>query len=124
MAKNDVTVPLGIPEVEVVKTEINKRGELIITIRSTKKGTNCRWCGNWITKPHGHDKWVEVRHLSVFGRPTYLRYQPRRYRCESCEEKPTTTQELDWHEKGSPNTIAYDDHVLLQLVGRLARPHP
>jgi transposase len=116
MAKAEVRVPLGIPEVRVLKTEINEQGELIITIESTKKGTNCRWCGNWITKSHGYDKWVEVRHLSVFGRPTYLRYRPRRYRCEKCEEKPTTTQRIEWHEKGSPNTMAYDDHILLQLV--------
>ena len=116
MAKAEVTVPLGIPEVRVLKTEINKKGELIITIESTKKGTNCHWCGNWITKSHGYDKWVEVRHLSVFGRPTYLRYRPRRYRCEKCEQRPTTTQRLEWHENGSPNTMAYDDHILLQLV--------
>ena len=116
MAKAEVTVPLGIPEVRVLKTEINKKGELIITIESTKKGTTCRWCGNWITKSHGYDKWVQVRHLSVFGRPTYLRYRPRRYRCEQCEQKPTTTQRLEWQENGSPNTMAYDDHILLQLV--------
>ena len=116
MAKAEVTVPLGIPEVRVLKTEINEKGELIITIESTKKGTNCHWCGNWITKSHGYDKWVEVRHLSVFGRPTYLRYRPRRYRCEKCEQRPTTTQRLEWHENGSPNTMAYDDHILLQLV--------
>ena len=112
----EITVPLGIPEIRVLKTEINKRGELIITVESTKKGTNCRWCGNWITKSHGYDKWVKVRHLPVFGRPTYLRYRPKRYRCEKCEQRPTTTQELEWHEKGSPNTMSYDDHILLQLV--------
>ena len=117
MAKEaEITVPLGIPEIRVLKTEINKRGELIITVESTKKGTNCRWCGNWITKSHGYDKWVKVRHLPVFGRPTYLRYRPKRYRCEKCEQRPTTTQELEWHEKGSPNTMSYDDHILLQLV--------
>lgn len=116
MSKAEVSVPLGIPDVRVLKTERNKQGGLIITIESTTKGTNCRWCGNWITKSHGYDKWVQVRHLSVFGRPTYLRYRPRRYRCEKCEQKPTTTQRLAWHEKGSPNTMAYDDHILLQLV--------
>jgi transposase len=71
MAKADVTIPLGIPDVRVVKTEINKREEVIITIESTKKGTNCRWCGQWTTKSHGYDQWVEKRHLPVFGRPTY-----------------------------------------------------
>ena len=116
MAKAEVTIPLGIPDVRVLKTEISKRGEVVITIESTKEGTTCHWCGRWITKSHGHDKWVQVRHLPVFGRPTYLRYRPKRYQCEACEKKPTTTQRLDWHEKGSPHTIAYDEHILLQLV--------
>jgi len=116
MANTEVTIPLGIPGVQVLKTEFNKRGDLIITIESTKKGTNCRWCGKWCTKSHGYDKWVQLRHLPVFGRETYLRYRPRRYRCESCEKRPTTTQSLDWHEQGSPNTMAFEDHILLQLV--------
>jgi len=117
MAKEaEITIPLGIPEIRVLKTEINKEGDVIITVESTKTGTNCRWCENWITKSHGNDNWVKVRHLPVFGRPTYLRYRPKRYRCEKCEKKPTTTQRLEWHEKGSPNTMTYDDHILLQLV--------
>jgi transposase len=116
MAKAEVTIPLGIPDVRVLKTEMTKRGEVVITIESTKKGTNCRWCGCWITKSHGYDDWVKVRHLPVFGRPTYLRYQPRRYQCDRCEKKPTTTQRLAWHEQGSPHTRAYDEHLLCQLV--------
>jgi transposase len=112
----EITIPLGIPDVRVLKTEINKKGELIITIESTKKGTSCHWCGKRTTKFHGHDDWVEIRHLPVFGRPSYLRYRPKRYRCESCEGKPTTTQRLEWHEVGSQNTIAYENHTLLQLV--------
>jgi transposase len=116
MAKADVTIPLGIPDVRVLKTEITKRGEVVITIESTKEGTTCRWCGRWITKSHGYDKWVQERHLPVFGRPTYLRYRPKRYQCEECEKQPTTTQRLDWHEKGSPHTMVYDEHLLLQLV--------
>ena len=59
---------------------------------------------------------VRVRHLPVFGRPTYLRYRPKRYQCEECKKKPTTTQRLDWQEKGSAHTSAYDEHILLQLV--------
>jgi transposase len=116
MAKTDVTVPLGIPNVRVLKTEINKRGEVIITIESTKKGTNCHWCGQWATKSHGYDKWVQKRHLPVLGHPTYLRYRPKRYQCDHCEKKPTTTQRLDWQENDSPNTMAYDEYILLQIV--------
>jgi len=117
MSKAQVSVPLDIPDVRVLKTEISPRGELIITIESTKAGTVCRRCGRWIDQFHGHDDWVTVRHLPVFGRPSYLRYRPRRYQCLTCEDRPTTTQRLDWHDANSPHTFTYDEHLLLQMVG-------
>jgi transposase len=116
MARAQVTVPLDIPDVRVLKTEINKVGELIITIESTKEGTTCRQCGREVRKRHGYDEWTIIRHLPVFGRPSYLRYRPRRYQCLECEGHPTTTQRLDWRESNSPHSMAYDDHLLLQLV--------
>jgi len=117
MSRAQVTVPLDIPDVRVIRTEMNQRGELIITIESTKGGVTCRRCGRWTSKFHGHDDWVTVRHLPVLGRPSYLRYRPKRYQCQECTERPTTTERLDWHESNSPHTFALDDHLLLQLVG-------
>jgi len=116
MAKAEITIPLGIPDVGVLQTSLNERGEIIITIESTKTGTPCRKCGKWITKLHGRDEWVTIRHLPAFGRPTYLRYRPSRYQCLDCEGHPTTTQSLDWHDANSPHSFSYDNHILLQLV--------
>jgi transposase len=114
MSKAQVTVPLDIPDVKVLKTEVTKDGVLLITVESLKKGTHCRLCGRWIEKSHGQDDWVTVRHLPVFGRPSYLRYRPKRYDCGDC--KASTTQRLSWQESNSPNSMAFDDHVLLHLV--------
>jgi transposase len=116
MAKAQITIPLGIPDVRVLQTSTGERGEIIITIESTKAGTRCHKCGKWITKLHGRDEWVMIRHLPVFGRPTYLRYRPNRYRCQDCEGHPTTTQALEWQDANSPHSFAYDEHILLQLV--------
>jgi transposase len=116
MAKTEVTIPLGIPDVRVLKSETGERGEIIITIESIKTGTVCRKCGKWITKLHGQDAWITIRHLPVFGRPSFLRYRPKRYQCSDCEGQPTTTQSLEWHEANSPHSYAYDNHILLQLV--------
>ena len=116
MAKTEVTIPLGIPEVRVLKSEAGERGEIIITIESTKAGTSCRQCGKWITKVHGQDEWVTIRHLPVFGRPSFLRYRPKRYQCQDCTGHPTTTERLEWHDSNSPHSFAYDNQVLLQLV--------
>jgi transposase len=116
MAKTQVTIPLGIPDVRVLQTSAGERGEIIITIESTQAGTQCRKCGKWLTKLHGCDEWVTIRHLPVFGRPSYLRYRPKRYQCQDCEGHPTTTEKLDWQDANSPHSFAYDNHVLLQLV--------
>jgi transposase len=116
MKRAQVTVPLDIPDVRVLSTEINKVGELIITIESSKEGTICHQCGREIRKRHGYDEWTILRHLPVFGRPSYLRYRPRRYQCLECEGHPTTTQRVDWRESNSPHSMVYDDHLLLQLV--------
>ena len=116
MTKAEITIPLGIPDVRILQTSTGERGEIIITIESTKAGTRCRKCGNWITKQHGRDEWVTIRHLPVFGRPTYLRYRPNRYQCQDCAGHPTTTQGLEWHDANSPHSFVYDDHILLQLV--------
>src|SRR3970282_1909921 len=116
MKRAQVMVPLDIPDVRVLSTEINKVGELIITIESSKEGAICRQCGREIRKRHGYDEWTIIRHLPVFGRPSYLRYRPRRYQCLECEGQPTTTQRLDWRESNSPHSMMYDDHLLLQLV--------
>ena len=116
MKRAQVTVPLDIPDVRVLSTEINKVGELIITIESSKEGTICRQCGREIRKRHGYDEWTLIRHLPVFGRASYLRYRPRRYECIECEGHPTTTQRVEWRESNSPHSMVYDDHLLLQLV--------
>ena len=61
MTKAQITIPLDIPDVRVLQTSVSERGEIIITIESTKAGTRCRQCGKWITKLHGRDEWVTIR---------------------------------------------------------------
>lgn len=105
-----------LPEVEVLEISTNQARGLIITVKSTKERAVCRKCGQEITNFHGHDDWIELRHLSILGRPVYIRLQPKRYRCWRCDKHPTTTQRLSWYEPKSTCTKAYEDHILLQLV--------
>lgn len=116
MREAQITIPLGIPNVRVIRTDINESGEYIITIESANKGTSCCKCGRHITKLHGHDEWVTIRHLPVFGVRSYLRYRPQRFQCLYCSGNPTTTEKLEWHDARSPHSYAYDNHILLQLV--------
>lgn len=113
---NDIIIPLDIPDVEVEKMEIKQNGDIIITVRSTAKGTKCYKCGNNIYKNHGYDKEIVLRHLSILGKRTFICIRPARFQCPYCDNNPTTTQKLSWYNPRSPHTKAYEEHVLLCLV--------
>jgi transposase len=116
MSTAQITIPLDIPDIKVLQTQMTEHGEFLITVESTLSSARCHRCGREIRQLHGRDQWVSVRHLPILGRPVYLRYRPKRYRCDDCEGHPTTTQQLAWHEPNSPQTTAYDRHLLLQMV--------
>lgn len=110
-----ISIPLGIPDVEVLRVEQNERGDYIVTVESTQIGTNCQYCGRKITKSNGHGRWIQLRHLPILGHRVYIRFRPQQYQCPHCDDK-ITTQTLDWYEAKSPHTQAYDHHLMLQLI--------
>ena len=114
-SRNLITFPLDIPEVEVIRVEMNERGDYIVTVESTRNSAVCQDCGGQITKPNGDGREIGLRHLPILGHRLYIRLRPKRYECSHCNGK-TTTQELDWYEPKSPHTKAYDRHLMLQLV--------
>jgi transposase len=111
-----ISIPLDIPDVRVLQTELTKAGELILTVESTLTNTTCRRCGRTITERHGVDQPRLLRHLPVLGRVVYIRIRPKRFRCPFCDDHPTTTQQLDWYDPNALHTKAYERHLIVQLV--------
>ena len=111
-----ITVPLDIPEVEVLSTEITPENQLLIRVESTQKTTACGVCGVDISCTFGHGQEIRLRHLPVFGLETYIVIRPKRGQCLSCHCDPTTTQIVSWYEQRSPHTKAYDEYLVKQLI--------
>lgn len=111
-----ISIPLDIPDVRVLQTELTKAGELILTVESTLTSTSCRRCGRTITERHGVDQPRLLRHLPILGRVVYLRIRPKRFRCPYCDDHPTTTQTLDWYDPQALHTKAYERHLIVLLV--------
>lgn len=109
-------IPLDIPDVEIITSEFATAHEMILTIRSTIKGTTCNRCGKLVNKVHGYDDPILIRHLPVLGKRVYLKISLTRYECTSCDGGPTTTEKLSWRSQRSSYTRAYEKHVLLQAV--------
>ncbi len=109
-----VAIPLDIPAIKVLEVELIG-DEVHIHVERTQTGTRCRQCGRPLSKPCGHGRERVLRHLPVFGRPTFIHIRPIRFECRHCRETPTTTQRVSWYDPRSPHTRAYDDYLLLQL---------
>lgn len=111
-----LSIPLDLPDVRVLKTELSRQGELIITVESTLETATCKQCGRTLLKQHALDEPILLRHLPILGRPVWIRIRPKRFRCPDCDNHPTTTQRLDWYDPRASFTTAYERHLLLLLV--------
>ena len=101
---------LGISNIIVENAEITKNNEFIITVRSTEKEILCQKCGN-VTSPHGHSPAINLRHLAIFGKKTYIQITPARGRCDNCKGSPTTTQTSSWYNKSNRQTKVYEEYL-------------
>lgn len=112
-----IPIDLEIEGLEIEEVKINREGHYEVHVKSTIEGCTCHVCGKHITKPHGKDRLKRIRHLPLWGRETYLIVKLPRFQCVDCYGKPTTTQQVAWHERNSPNTIPFEKHILLGLMG-------
>jgi transposase len=112
-----IPVDLEIECLEIEEVMINREGHYEVHVNSTVEGCTCHVCGKHITKPHGKDRLKRIKHLYRRGRETCLIVRLPRFQCVDCDGKPTTTQQVAWHERNSPNTIPFEKHILLGLMG-------
>ena len=114
--KTGITIPLDIPNVEVIGTEITAEKELLIRVKSLEETTACGICKEQLRCTFGHGQEIRLRHLSILDMETYIVLRPKRGQCLECLHEPTTTQVLSWYQQRSPHTNAYDEYLVKQLV--------
>lgn len=114
--KPEIRFPLDLPNVKILAMETNQAGDYIITVESTLTSTHCRDCGREIAEFHGYGRWITLRHLPILDHKVWIRYRPKRYRCPYCDDHPTTTHQVSWHERNSPHTRGYDDYLMRCLI--------
>jgi transposase len=91
---------LGLSDIAIESVNFNADREIIIRAISTRQELLCRHCHR-PTEPHGRGRELMLRHLPVFGKPTYIVLTPRPGICKYCDNHPTTTECLDWYEANS-----------------------
>lgn len=114
--ENDLQIPLNLPDVRIVEVCKTDKKDWLIKVESTLNQANCHKCGEPTTEFHGLGELVRLRHVPLFEVPVYIAIRPKRYRCPRCEGHPTTSQEMSWYVRRSPNTKAYEEWLLRLLV--------
>lgn len=104
---------LELDDVKVLSYKIKNRA-FYIEVESTKSDIPFKKCGK-LTKSKGVGKEIQLRHMAVLGKASYITIKPKRGICENCDDHPTT-QSLNWYESNSRQTIYFEDHLLFSLI--------
>jgi hypothetical protein len=106
---------LKLPNTKITAIEIIN-GEIFIYVCAIEEKTNCHKCGKEVDKYYGMGQEIKLRHLPVLGHIVYIIIQPKRYLCENCPDRTTTTQKFSWYREKAKATKMYEDYILLSLV--------
>ena len=107
---------LGIDGIEILKTEVNRHGALLIYVKTTTDEIHCRKCGKLTEKCHGVASEIKLRHLPMGNLNTYIIIEPKRGKCKDCDHMPTTNQKADWYDYKQRQTKLFETHILLSLI--------
>jgi transposase len=107
---------LNLPDIQVLNVEITEY-EIKCDVESTRGYSICRKCGQKATKFFEHGETLMLRHLPICEKDVYLFLKTKRYRCLTCEDRPTTTERGEWYDADAKCTKAFAEFLLRALAG-------
>jgi len=112
----EFTLPLDIKSLKIISQSIDYKGNITFDVESTCTETTCHKCGKPATIRHGHSSVVIYEHTSILDNRVRLRIKPVRYKCEHCNDGPTTSEKYDWAATGGKITKALESYILRQVI--------
>ena len=113
---SQINLPLDINSLEIISQATDKKGNIILEVVSKNDHSTCHKCGKPATKRNGAAPKRLIRHLPVFDQPVYLQITPARYRCEHCDDRPTTTEQYDWCDRNASTTKGLEEYLMRCLI--------
>ena len=107
-------IDLKLENIEIVRVEEDQNEEIHIYVKCNAKSTCCSKCKSVLYQFHGYSKEVEIEHLSIFDRKTWIHVEWPRYFCKQCDR--TTQYRPGWLGATGRMTIALENFLLRQMV--------
>jgi transposase len=100
---------LGIPKLQVVKSEFIGEEKFHLEVVSTLSIASCPDCGHVSNQLHDESEAQFIRDLSIAERQSYLVYRVRRFKCENCRK--TFVERVEWKRSNVSYTERYEQYV-------------
>ena len=110
------SIPLNIPNLELVSQRTDSKGHIYISVVSSKHEVPCKNCGKPATKRNGTSPELKIRHLPVFDTPVFLLIRPVRYQCQHCDNHTNTVEKYDWCDQKSRISKALEEYLMRRLI--------
>lgn len=104
-----LTELLDLPNVRVTHYQMVGSWRLNLFIESDLAAAVCPDCQQMSLTVHDVGEPQMIRDLSIWKRESWLRYAPRRFKCQSCEN--TFVERVVWRETGLAYTTRYEQFV-------------
>ena len=112
----NIILPLDIDSLEIVSQTIDSKGNIILEVVSKCTESTCHKCGKSATKRDGYSTPIMVEHTKILEREVYLKIKPVRYKCQHCEDHPSTTEQYSWRDRNAKVTKAMEEYLMRSLI--------
>jgi transposase len=114
---------LDLKHVRVLAYQLKGSGDIEIKVESTLSVALCPECQSPSDRVHEVSSEQKIRDLSLWQRRCWLRYEPRRFKCERCQS--TFVERVAWRESGLNYTIRYEtflyERVRRETIAQVAK---
>ena len=114
-----MTIPfeqlLKLPDIRVLSVEMGP-DSIKCEIESTRSYALCHQCGQRASKFFESGETLRLRHLPICERAVTLYLHTKRYLCQSCSGRLTTTERGSWYDTDAQCTKPFANSLLRALV--------
>jgi len=98
---------LNIADIRILSTSLIHEQDLMFEVESVLETVACAQCGHMLSEFDGYDTLRKLRYLPPAGRPVYIAFRPKRFRCAYCDDHPITLQQIRLN--NAPANLRKDD---------------
>ena len=102
--------------IKIKTVTIDSLGDYHVYISCTATSTSCYKCGKSISNSHGQCEETTIEHLPILDHRVFLHAKWPRFKCDDCDNTPTTSFRPDWLNNTGELTKAYENFCLKYLI--------